>query len=219
MLTPADLLTIRLVHNAMRVEYGRLAVVARAPRDAAHAALIENQIVLTLGGLHHHHSAEDKHFWPTLRARAPHAAAALDQLEAQHTEIAPVLAAAADTARPLADRAETLATLQSLVAAHLDEEEAVAFPLLLAHLTPDESAEIGKDVDRGMNRRDIPVLYGWYASAGDAETRAAVLATVPLVPRILFKLFWAPAYQRRFSRLYGSTAAVSDAHASAGAGI
>ncbi|MDT3443674.1 MULTISPECIES: hemerythrin domain-containing protein [unclassified Pseudofrankia] len=207
MSTSDHLQTIRLLHNAMRVEYGRLAAVARAPRDAAHAALIEDQIALTLRTLHHHHTAEDKRFWPVLRARVPYAVAGLDRLEAQHAEIDPLVTIAGDTTIPLSQRAGVLAELQKLINVHLHEEEAVAFPLILEQITPAEFEEIDKDVRQGFNRRDIPVLYGWLASVADAPMRAAVLATVPFVPRLLFKLIWAPSYQRRAGRLYAGTAA------------
>jgi hypothetical protein len=206
MSTSDHLQSIRLLHDAMRVEYGRLAAVAPRPRDAAHSALIEDQIALTLRTLHHHHTAEDRHFWPVLRTREPGAVAGLDRLEAQHAEIDPLVTIAGDTTIPLAERAGALAELQVLINTHLDEEEAVAFPLILKHLTLAEFEEIDKDVQGSFARRDIPVIYGWLASVADAPTRAAVLATVPLVPRLLFKLIWAPAYQRRSNRLYAGVA-------------
>ncbi|MBL7501837.1 hemerythrin domain-containing protein [Frankia sp. CNm7] len=201
MLTAKDLLPIRLLHNGMRVEYGRLAAVARAPRDVAHAALIEDQIALTLNILHHHHTAEDTHFWPALRARAPRSVAGLDRLEAQHAEIDPLLRLAGDTSITLPERAGILAELQTLIGAHLDEEEAIGFPLIMEHFTPEEFARIDEEVQQGISRRDIPVLYGWLASAADPKLRADALATVPFVPRILFRLIWSPSYQRRFARL------------------
>jgi hypothetical protein len=217
MSTTDHLLPIRLLHDAVRIEYGRLAVAARAPRDAEHAALIDDHIHLTLRALHHHHTSEDTHFWPVLRARAPRAVAGLDRLEAQHAEIDPLVAIADDTTIPLPARAGALAELHRLINTHLDDEESIAFPLLLEHLTDVEFARIDEEVRRGFDRRDIPKLYGWLASTADAPLRAAVLATVPLVPRTLLRLFWAPAHQRRAGRVYagievpGTTAQVRPA--------
>ncbi|MCK9927960.1 hemerythrin domain-containing protein [Frankia sp. Mgl5] len=211
MLTEIDLLPLRLVHDAMRTEYGRLALAAQAPRDASHAALIEDHIALTLRVLHHHHSAEDRLLWPTLRVRAPRAVVAVDRLEAQHAALDPLIGHAGDVAIPLPERADTLTQLQATLNAHLDEEEAVAFPLLRGLLSPEEFKEIGKDAARNTSRRDLPKLYGWLIIAADETTRADALTLVPLPLRLLLRRVWGPAYQRRAANLYsvltvGSTA-------------
>lgn len=203
MLTEIELLPLRLVHDAMRSEYGRLALAAQVPRDARHAALIEDHIALTLRVLHHHHSAEDRLLWPMLRIRAPRAVVAIDRLEAQHSALDPLISRAGDVAIPLPERAETLTRLQATLNAHLDEEEAVAFPLLRALLAPEEFKEIDKDAARNTSRRDLSKLYGWLSVAADETTRAHALTLVPLPLRLLLRHVWGPAYQRRAARLYG----------------
>jgi hypothetical protein len=72
--------------------------------------------------LHHQHAEQDRWLWPTLRKRAPAATPVLD-LEAQHTQLHPLIASAGDTSRPLPMRATVLAELQRAINAHLDEEE------------------------------------------------------------------------------------------------
>jgi hypothetical protein len=54
-----------------------------------------------------------------------------------------------------------------------------------------------------IGRRNAPKVYGWYASAASDELRAAAPATVPPLVRVLFRLFWWPAHQRRARRVYG----------------
>jgi len=203
MLTLEDLLPIRLLHTAMRVEYDRLATVARAPRSAAHAAAIEEHIELTLHVLHHHHAGEDTFFWPVLRERAPESAAAVDRLEAQHSLIDPLLAAASDRKVPLAERAEALAELHTLINSHLDDEEATLFPLLLKHYTKAELEAIDQKMHETFGRKEVPLILGWILSALDPEMRATSLATLPLIPRTLLKRVWEPSYRRRFVRVYG----------------
>ena len=44
MITPEELSGFLSMHQGFRAEFGRLAVACRAPRDAAHAALLEEQL-------------------------------------------------------------------------------------------------------------------------------------------------------------------------------
>jgi len=122
-MTEIDFTGFLLAHKCMRREYGRLAEAARHPRDVGHQAAIEEQIAVTLSVLHHQHAEEDRWLWPTLRKRAPAAPPELDRLEAQHTQLHPLIASAGDTSRPLPMRATVLAELQRAINAHLDEEE------------------------------------------------------------------------------------------------
>jgi iron-sulfur cluster repair protein YtfE (RIC family) len=195
-----------IAHRGMRQEFGLLAIAARGVRDAEHAALIEDQVSLVSETLHKHHTAEDEEFWPRLRARAPEAAHVFDQLEAEHERIDPLLARATDRTAPLAERAEVFTQLHELLNAHLDLEEAVAVPLIPVHFTEAEWEALADRATSETSRRRMPVLFGWLASAGTQEQRDAALANVPAIPRVLFRLFWWPSYQRRARRLYGSNA-------------
>ena len=198
-----DLSGFLIAHAGMRQEFGLLGATAREPLDADRRQLWESQVALVLDVLHHHHTAEDDTIWPMLRERAPESITTLDRLEADHARIDPMLAGAADTTRPLAERADLLDALHVLINTHLDLEERNAVPLMRRHITLAEWDALGERAVRDMGRRRIPTIYGWYASAGSAEQVAAALASVPAVARVLFRLFWWPAYQRRARRLYG----------------
>jgi hypothetical protein len=204
--TELDLSGFLIAHAGMRQEFGLLARAAAQPLDAERARLVEDHLAMVLDILHHHHTAEDDTIWPTLVARVPAAAADLAALEADHARLDPLIAAAGDPARPLPERAPVLAELHEQINAHLDREEATAVPLIRAHITAAEWDALGERAVAEVGRRRIPVVYGWFASAAPAELRAAALATVPGVARILFRLFWWPAYQRRARRLYGADA-------------
>ncbi|ABW14801.1 Hemerythrin HHE cation binding domain protein [Parafrankia sp. EAN1pec] len=199
-----DLAGFVIAHAGMRREFGRLARVARAPRGAEHAALIEEQIALTTDVLHSHHAGEDRDLWPLLRLRAPEAAGELDALAAEHESVDPLLAAAAETAVALTERAQVLEALHDLINAHLDHEDTVVLPLMLDHLTLAEMEEIGRQALAEIGRRRAPAVFGWYSSGAHKELRTAALATVPPIPRFLFNRFWWPSYQRRFELLYGA---------------
>jgi len=198
-----DLRGFLMAHRGFRAEFGRLAAAARQVRDEAHAALIESQIDLVMHVLHHHHTAEDTSIWPDLVAKAPSAAPALDRLEAQHEEMDPLFTAVTDSTRSVAERAVDLQALHDLLNAHLDEEERVAVPLIQRHLSAAQWEKDGEEVTSSIDRRRLPQIFGWLGSASTPGQRAEALRTVPLVPRVLFRLAWWPAYQRRFRSLYG----------------
>ena len=201
--TEPDLTGFLLAHAAMRQEFGLLAEVATQPLDAKRAALFEDQVALVLDVLHHHHTAEDDTIWPALREREPAARAGLDELEADHEAIDPLISAAGDRDLPLAERAGVLRDLHERLNAHLDREEAHAVPLIRKHVTVAEWEALAKRAAKETGR-NIPKVYGWYASAVDGERVKEALRTVPPPVRVLFRLFWQPAYNRRARRLYGA---------------
>ena len=198
-----DLAPFLMAHRGFRTEFGRLARVARAPRDAAHAVLIDDQLDLVMHLLHHHHTGEDTTVWPRLLTRVPDAAPALARLEAQHEDMDPLFTAVTDRTVPLADRADALQQLHEVLNAHLDEEETVAVPLIRDNFTEQEWARDGDEVMKFLDRKRLPLIFGWLASVSDAEQTRVALAGVPLLPRVLFRLLWGPSYDKRFRALYG----------------
>lgn len=201
-----DLSGFLMGHRGFRAEFGRLARAARHVRDDAHAALIDDQIDLVMHLLHHHHTGEDTSIWPRLVTRRPSAKPALARLEAQHEDMDPLFEAVTDRSRPVRSRADDLERLHAMLNTHLDEEEREAVPLIVEHFTAQEWQQDGAEVMASLDRRRLPVLFGWLASASTAEQRTAALHDIPVVPRVLFRLIWWPAYRKRFVDLYGRDA-------------
>ncbi|MGA9308831.1 MAG: hemerythrin domain-containing protein [Pseudonocardiaceae bacterium] len=201
-MTEIDFSGFLLAHKCMRLEYGRLAEVASGPRDTAHQALIEQQIAVTLSLLHHHHAEEDTWLWPTLRHRAPHAVADLERLEAQHADVDPLIAAAADTTRPLSQRASVLAELHQAINAHLDDEERIVLPLCTAHITAEEWDDFGQRALAGIPRQHLPIVLGLASSEASPQEWAQLRQILPPLVRVLLGMFWGPAYAKRRHRLY-----------------
>lgn len=152
----------------MRREYGRLAEIANHPCDARRQALIEEQLAVTLSVLHHHHTEEDAWLWPTLRERAPDASDALDRLEAQHSQVDPLIAVAGDVSRPLPLRAPALAQLHEAINFHLDDEERVVLPLSAHYITAQEWDDFGARALAAIPRQDMPIVLGW--ASGEATS-------------------------------------------------
>ncbi|WP_214105230.1 hemerythrin domain-containing protein [Acrocarpospora catenulata] len=206
MITPEHLTGFLMMHAGFRAEFGRLAEACANPRDDAHEELLAEQLALVLDMLHAHHTHEDDSLWPTLVARAPEAADVLAELESEHSVLDPLIAAASDHGVPLAERAPILRRLHEVVNEHLDHEERIAVPLMLRHLTLDDVEADKRQAMDDFGRRRVPVIFGWLASSADADLLAASYADLPVVARLMFRLFWWPAYRRRFTRLYGATA-------------
>jgi Hemerythrin HHE cation binding domain len=201
-MTEIDFTGFLLAHRCLRREYGRLAEAACHPLDVRHKALIEEQIAVTLSMLHHHHAEEESWLLPTLRQRAPHAIADLDRLETLHTQIDPLIAAAADTSRPLPQRAAVLAELQETINAHLDEEEGLVLPLSSAHITVEEWDAFGQRVHASIPRTYMPIVLGWVFNEATSEEWASVRQMLPQLVRFLLALSWGPSYAKRRRRLY-----------------
>lgn len=202
--TQKDMAGFLLAHAAMRQEFVLLATAAASPRDAEHAAVIEDQIDLVCEILHKHHNGEDAAIFAMLRDRKPEIKRDIETLEEEHAHIDPLLDAATDTSTSLPDRAATLTELHTLVNAHLDREERVAVPEFSAYITRAEWKALADSAMKETPRRKVPLLFGWLASAGSEQLKAEALSGVPVLPRTLFRLIWWPAYQRRMVRLYGA---------------
>ncbi|SHN42540.1 hemerythrin domain-containing protein [Cryptosporangium aurantiacum] len=199
-----DLSAFLLAHAGFRVEFGRLAEALPHPRDAAHAALLEDQADFLLSYLHHHHSDEDTVIWPWLRERAPRSAPLLDELEEQHEQIDPDVALAGDRSRPVAERAAAFARLHVALNRHLDDEERTAVPLIHQHVSHAEWLAHGQEVVKSYDKKRLPLLFGWACGAGAPALVAQALAEFPVPIRVLFRLVWWPAYRRRHQALYGT---------------
>lgn len=205
--TDQDLAGFLAAHRSMRVEYGRLADVAAAPRDAAHQALIDEQITVFLDLLHQHHTSEDDELWPTLRERAPSCAGNLDLLESQHKQIDPVLELARDRSQTRERRAAVLGELHAMINDHLDDEERIALPLLREHITPQEWRTIGRTAETKMSAKQRKIAFGHSAVLADPAELAVLMAMLPLPIRLILKYSYMPYNRRRNQALYGGARA------------
>lgn len=87
MITDGDLTRMRTVHAGFRAELGRLAEVFAAPRDPAHAEVLEERLTLALAVRHDHHRRGDDHLWPPLLSGVPSSKDELDELEVEHEQL------------------------------------------------------------------------------------------------------------------------------------
>lgn len=197
-----DLTGYFLMNRGLRQEFGLLALAGRTVRSETHRELIEDQLQLCLSLLHHLHDEQDSWMFPTLRERAPEGILGLVNLEEDHVTINRLAAEARSRDVSIEDRAPTLQEFHNLLNRHLEREERDAVPLIVEFISKAEWEHSGRRVLNGIPQEQMPVMYGWLASATPEEEVASAMRVLPRPSRLLFKHFWYPAYQRRVQALY-----------------
>ena len=176
----ADLIGYTLTHALLRNELPRLAsAFAGSTMTSEQENVVEEQLRLVTEHLLRHHQEEDEFHWPLLASRAPGAARLLALLEAEHTQMDPLVDQARDRRLTRDQRSLALSRLSELVLAHLEEEDRSVVPLLGVHITADE--QLGS---MARSRAKIPpadelrVLAMMLAAADEGE-QSRMLAPLP----------------------------------------
>ena len=212
-----DVRDMVVVHTAMLREFrlARDAVSRVAPGDAKSAARVDQHLGLLCDLLHHHHTGEDELLWPPLRERlAAPALALLDEAEGQHAALDRAIDRVTDARRTWAARVDdqsraalnsALATLHSLLAEHLDDEERTLLPLAAAHLTEGEWRAVGAAGAAAVPKSKMLLVFGMFAYEGDPAVLADMLHAAPAPARKLVSFLAPRVYRRHAAQLYGTT--------------
>ena len=173
---PIDMTMMYVMHHAFRRDLEAFAAAAGATPASDRRAwkAMAERWELFSSALHHHHSGEDTGLWPALLDRADEEGrATLEAMEAEHSEIDPILEACAIGLQRLAEQpdedaraalAVRLVAARERLAEHLKHEETEAIALIQALLTPEEWEAITKEhFDAGISFREILKLVPWVA--------------------------------------------------------
>ncbi|AQZ65477.1 unnamed protein product [[Actinomadura] parvosata subsp. kistnae] len=210
---PLDMSNMYLAHYGFRRDLGHLlTTTARVPLgERRRIAALREHHAWVLYVLHHHHTAEDETIWPRLRERAPGSAGTIDALEAEHEACDRWIrestdAFAAFDAHPSEQGRERLVTalraLADTLGAHLAHEETEGIPLMMAHITPHEDAEMHKALMKQYGLRNLVRLVGWITSELPAAAEAHVRGNAP-APMLLLHTLTEGRYRRRMAALWG----------------
>jgi Hemerythrin HHE cation binding domain len=194
-----DWLLMNALHDAFRRDLGQLM------HSTASQAAIRARWQTFRSQLHFHHTAEDTEMWPLVRARLAsmqNAAglALLDEMEAEHGQIDPLLTAVDDALAMDAGRdrlRELLGCLQATLAGHLAHEEAEMLPLISSVLSRAEVSRIGIRIARRGGLRQAAEMFPWALSEASAQARGEVLGQLPAPARLVYRAVWLPRYRRR----------------------
>jgi iron-sulfur cluster repair protein YtfE (RIC family) len=161
---------------------------AASSADPEHAANVASFYANVLAFLHVHHEGEDELVWPKLLERAPEQAARVQEIADQHDTVTERLAVAEQelaswAEKPDVDHGAKLAGALVLLARdlvpHLDQEEAFVLPLVEAHLTVEEYAELPVHGMQHFSGDKVWVLLGLLFEAMPPEQREETLAHMP----------------------------------------
>jgi hypothetical protein len=148
-----------------------------------------------------HHSVEDAWLWPRLQrevAGRPGDLALLEEMEAEHARIDPLLAAV-DGALPGqgANLAERVQALSAVLGYHLKHEEDSALPLMQSVLTPADWRGFKGAMTRKQGIKGAAVYIPWIIDGIPPADQDRFLAKMPAPARLINRLFWEPRYQQR----------------------
>jgi hemerythrin-like domain-containing protein len=163
-------------------------VLGVAPRDSAQAQRVVDGITSMLGVLHLHHTGEDLFLWPLLRERAPTQAALLEEMEAQHAQIDPLIErvealgatwAAEPTTETAGPYADVLIELHRALVVHLDQEESDILPLAQVTVTDEEWGQLAEYTVGNTPQDQLLHLLGAILEDANPQERALMMSAVP----------------------------------------
>ncbi|WP_326561264.1 hemerythrin domain-containing protein [Micromonospora sp. NBC_01796] len=200
-----------------RREFGQLPSLVRAVAegDTARADLVGGHIQLLCALLHSHHSGEDELLWPRLLERGSDEIAPIVHLaEAQHeavdkgiTDINEALPMWRSTAS-VAGRdgiGDAVERLYGPLVEHLDMEEQQILPLAEKYVTAAEWQELGQHSMAGLPKNRLPLLFGMTMYEGDPEVMKEIIATMPLLPRLLMPTLAPRLFASYAKRIHGTS--------------
>jgi iron-sulfur cluster repair protein YtfE (RIC family) len=148
-----------------------------------------------------HHSVEDSDLWPRVRRAAagrPSSLALLDEMEAEHARIDPLLAAVdAALANPAGNLAAHVAALTSALERHLKHEEDAALPLIQAVCTPADWRAFTGEMRRRQGLKGAANYVPWILDGAAPAARQRFLAALPAPVRVINRLLLEPRYRQR----------------------
>jgi Hemerythrin HHE cation binding domain len=159
--------------------------------------------------LHAHHTAEDELIWPALRERlahSGHALSVLDEMEAEHALVDPLLAAV-DAAFASTSGAgghgagapspgDAVDALVGTLSGHLTHEERDALPLIGVALTAGEWRGVGVRIARSNGLSTGAEMFPWMLDGAPEESVRSTLGQLPPPVRIIYRRVWKPKYAR-----------------------
>lgn len=210
-----------LVHRIFRWLYRELPGLIREVKhgDTARAAIVGRYAHLDFFALHMHHETEDAALWDRLTARDPGCAAHVDQMRAQHSQVAALLAGIEPQLEPWVATADAelgdafardIEVLRDTLNVHLGQEEDDIMPVAGAVLSQqewdwmEEHTRATLSAKRKELGNDILALQAGLliASVPESERRDWMRANIPLPIRVLYALLMKRQYDRSMRELY-----------------
>jgi hemerythrin-like domain-containing protein len=214
---PADTAMMTIVHNALRRDLDRTAVVlaAQPPPGAAQRQAVAAHLDWMMHFLHSHHGGEDDGLWPLVRSLNPSAGELLDRMDADHLRISPAIDALSDAARrygrdaspaALAGVTTALGSLREVLDPHLRTEEDEMMPVVSKALTHAQWEDMNQEYFvRPKSKKQLGKEGHWLIDSIDPTGYAVVVGNVPPVPRFILLKVFAKPYARDCAARWGAS--------------
>lgn len=210
----ADVHEMVVIHRVFRRELRLLPELLRAvpAGNAERIRALTGHARLVLEFLHIHHIGEDENLWPLLLERAAPDGELIQSMQAQHTEVASCVEAATElldrleqTADPaIADLlAKQIERLAGVLTAHLDQEERSILPLAERHLSVAEWEKLSEHGISHTTRENLPIVFHAILEDADQGESKALLAKLPVLPRLLLPTLGKRQYRRYIQLVRG----------------
>jgi iron-sulfur cluster repair protein YtfE (RIC family) len=151
--------------------------------------------------LHLHHSVEDTHLWPPLRrlvAGRSGDLALLDEMEAEHARLGPLLASVdAALAGPPAAVVGPAQELKASLDHHLRHEEDDALPLVQSVLSRAAWRKFTAQMRRRQGVKGAAIYIPWVLDGAAPAERRQFLGQLPVPGRVVNGLLWQTRYEKR----------------------
>jgi hemerythrin-like domain-containing protein len=215
-----DVRDMLVVHEAFRQEFHRApgTVAGVSAGDTVRAAVVADHLDLMQEFLHLHHTGEDELLWPKLTERAAReVGSVIPTMEEQHSAIDALgrrISVALTGWRAGAGAAERDALAKDLeefgplLTSHLALEEEQILAVVPRYLTVSEWHQFGDHAIKGLPKSKLPIVFGMLAHLAEPEVVTLMLASAPLVPRLLMPRLGPRAYARHVKRVYGAAPAI-----------
>jgi hemerythrin-like domain-containing protein len=200
-------LTIMLVsHNAFRRDIRRLQTAAErhSLEDPQQRSRILSGWGVFKNQLHVHHHGEDRDLWPRMTAGLtgrPAIIATLEELEAEHEEIDPLLTRLdAAMEGPVINDTELVSAIDALATSlesHLEHEEKEGLPYIAESLSEEDWKAFLKDQQQNLGLSGAAEFFPWLLDDAKAEDAARVNKILPAPLRLVMNVAWKPMYRTK----------------------
>jgi hemerythrin-like domain-containing protein len=217
---PADTAMMGIVHSALRRDLTRTTAALNAetaPGDAQRTAIAAH-LTWMMDFLHRHHEGEDAGLWPLVRSVDHSAGDLLAQMEHDHAQIAPEMAALRTATGRYSDDGSAqsregvvaaLASLRAVLDPHLRREEDEMMPVVSKALTHAQWENFNQEhYIKPKSKSELGREGHWLIDSIDPAGYIVVVGNVPPIPRFVLLHAFAGRYARACAARWGSTVSI-----------
>lgn len=202
-----NMIMMYVIHDALRrdLEHLTRAVESKDAFDPVRQAAFHTGWELFKSQLHNHHTGEDIALWPTVRPRLagrPDDPALLDEMEAEHVRIGPVIeeidAAVADPESGRDRLPQATSVFRQELTDHLAHEERDAVPVVESVMTVKDWKDFSRHQQKSLGGlKGAAEFFPYILTDADPDRGKQAVAHFPPPLRFLIRRVWQPRYGRR----------------------